>query len=489
MKPRIFIGSSVEGLTAAYSVQQNLTHDAEITVWDQGVFELSKTTIESLMNVLKQSDFGIFIFSPDDISKIRNKENSVIRDNVLFEFGLFVGKLSRERVFFIIPSGSDFHLPTDLLGVTPGVYDPNREDKSLQAAMGPVSHQIRLQIKKIGLVNPLEEVSEEPLYDTEKDSTNELKEDYWREIFIEKNYIRAIELIEKEKETEKDKIKLLEKEVWIAYCKLNTNEIEGYELINKLLKENTENSGLHNGVATILSWYKDYDKAYEVLNDAISRFTENSKIVVKLAGLYKENHDEELAEELLLRYSDANKIDILFEYFELLESQKRYVEARDIIHRAYILKPKDEKIRFSYAKLAIEIDENEVAIFLLDGLVKEFPSNISYLGYLSNCSINLMLYDIGMTMCKKASELAEEKQEWLILNIGNMLKNKGFYTESNIYFEKGLELDKNSDYGHDRLSASLKSIQEEKDKAKKLITDGKKKLKEYEVSTSNPRIS
>ena len=74
MKPRIFIGSSVEGLTAAYSVQQNLTHDAEITVWDQGVFELSKTTIESLMNVLKQSDFGIFIFSPDDISKIRNKE-------------------------------------------------------------------------------------------------------------------------------------------------------------------------------------------------------------------------------------------------------------------------------------------------------------------------------------------------------------------------------------------------------------------------------
>jgi tetratricopeptide (TPR) repeat protein len=489
MKPKIFIGSSVEGLTAAYSIQQNLTHDAEITVWDQGVFELSKTTIESLMNVLEQSDFGIFIFSPDDISKIRNKENSVIRDNVLFEFGLFVGKLSRERVFFIIPTGSDFHLPTDLLGVTPGVYDSNREDKSLQAAMGPVSHQIRLQIKKIGLVNPLEEISEEPLYDTEKDSTSESNEDFWLEIFIEKNYLRAIELLEKEKKTEKDKIKLLEKEVWLAYCKLNTNEIEGYTLIDKLLKENSENSGLHNSVSLILAWYKDYDKAYEILNDAISRFEDNSKIVVKLAELYKENHDEELAEELLLKYSNTNKIDIMLEYFDLLESQKRLIEARDIIHRAYILKPKDEKIRFLYAKLAIDINENEVAIFLLDSLVKEFPSNISYLGYLSNCSINLMLYDIGMTMCKKANELAEEKQDWLILNIGNMLKNKGFYTESNIYFERGLELNKNSDYGHDRLSASLKYIQEEKDKAKKMISDGKKKLKEYLINLSDKASS
>jgi len=112
MKPRIFIGSSVEGLSVAYAIQQNLTHDAEVTVWDQGVFELSSTTIESLMSILDSSDFGVFIFSDDDIAMMRNEEKNVVRDNVLFEFGLFIGKLSKERVYFVIPSSKELHLPT-----------------------------------------------------------------------------------------------------------------------------------------------------------------------------------------------------------------------------------------------------------------------------------------------------------------------------------------------------------------------------------------
>ncbi len=78
----------------------------------------------------------------------RQKESLSIRDNVLFELGLFIGKLSRDRVFFIIPEKTDLHIPTDLLGVTPGKYDPNREDKSFQAATGPnvIKYVIKLSV-------------------------------------------------------------------------------------------------------------------------------------------------------------------------------------------------------------------------------------------------------------------------------------------------------------------------------------------------------
>lgn len=86
MKPSIFVGSSVESIDTAYAIQENLEHDAEVTVWTQGIFDLSKYTLDALVDQLDESDFGVFVFSPDDVARIRGKTVATARDNIVFEF-------------------------------------------------------------------------------------------------------------------------------------------------------------------------------------------------------------------------------------------------------------------------------------------------------------------------------------------------------------------------------------------------------------------
>lgn len=98
---RVFVGSSREGLKYAYAIQENLDHDAEVTVWSQGIFEPSKTTIESLEQQLDKFDFAIFVFTGDDGLAYRGQAFDAVRDNVIFELGMSMGKLGRNRSYVI----------------------------------------------------------------------------------------------------------------------------------------------------------------------------------------------------------------------------------------------------------------------------------------------------------------------------------------------------------------------------------------------------
>ncbi|MBI3249576.1 MAG: nucleotide-binding protein [Deltaproteobacteria bacterium] len=152
MKPRVFVGSSTESLDIANSIHENLEHNAEVTIWTQGIFELSKSSLDSLLGTLDAFDFGVFVFSPDDISVIHGKEHATVRDNIVFELGLFIGRLGKERNFIVLPRGHEetLHLPTDLLGLTPALYEPNRQDGNLCAALGPACSKLSKAFTGLG---------------------------------------------------------------------------------------------------------------------------------------------------------------------------------------------------------------------------------------------------------------------------------------------------------------------------------------------------
>lgn len=154
-KPRVFIGSSTESLASAEAIQENLEHATIPVVWTQGIFDVSTYTLESLLNTLGDTDFAIFVFAPDDVVLIRDVVNSVVRDNVLYELGLFTGHLGRNRTFIVMPRGvKDFRLPTDLLGITTVTYDPVRLDKNPVAALGTACTKIKRAIQKAQAESP-----------------------------------------------------------------------------------------------------------------------------------------------------------------------------------------------------------------------------------------------------------------------------------------------------------------------------------------------
>jgi 8-oxo-dGTP pyrophosphatase MutT (NUDIX family) len=156
MHPRIFIGSSTEAKSCAVAIQANLQGSpswCECTVWDQAGFPFTQSILDGLLAATQAYDFAIFVLSNDDILRIRDQTLGVTRDNVIFELGLFMGALGRDRVFILKEDrgGGDLRIPSDILGIKTGVFSSERGDKNLRAALGPTAEDIRNHILDIGV--------------------------------------------------------------------------------------------------------------------------------------------------------------------------------------------------------------------------------------------------------------------------------------------------------------------------------------------------
>lgn len=159
-RPRVFIGSSKEGLRIAEFIQLGLYDEVEAVIWRQGVFGLSDITFESLEQAAREFDFAVLVLTPDDVRWKRGRQKSIPRDNLLFELGLFMGSMGRERTFIVRPGDEPLDLPSDLVGIIAATYVA-RSAADLAAAMGPVCTQIKSTIRQsLGMPDPARPGSE-----------------------------------------------------------------------------------------------------------------------------------------------------------------------------------------------------------------------------------------------------------------------------------------------------------------------------------------
>lgn len=121
-KPRIFLGSSGKQKKLLDALTRGLEDVARVEPWTSS-FNPGTTTIERLLELVREVDFAAFVFARDDWTGAAPASDAAAgpgqaspRDNVVFEAGLFGGVLGMRRTFILHASGAK--LPSDLLGLT-----------------------------------------------------------------------------------------------------------------------------------------------------------------------------------------------------------------------------------------------------------------------------------------------------------------------------------------------------------------------------------
>lgn len=119
----IFMGSSSEATDFMEEIAVKLEElDTQPLLWNEtgkGIFIPGTNTIDALLAITKRVGAAIFIFNADD--KTWNDKSALetldtVRDNVLFEYGLFMGALGKEKVCFICKNQPK--VASDLKGIT-----------------------------------------------------------------------------------------------------------------------------------------------------------------------------------------------------------------------------------------------------------------------------------------------------------------------------------------------------------------------------------
>ncbi len=151
-KIRVFIISSAEALHVGRMVRNAFQHDTDAiiaTLWTDDVFKVANYTLQDLEAQIDDSDFAVAIAHADDLTESRGKPWPSPRDNVIFELGLFMGRLGRERAILMEPREEKVKLPSDMSGIMtiPYKYEVGKDTAALMAPACDALRQHVLRLK------------------------------------------------------------------------------------------------------------------------------------------------------------------------------------------------------------------------------------------------------------------------------------------------------------------------------------------------------
>lgn len=155
---KLFIASSSMYLNYAYALKDSLNESLQsfslkvrCALWkDDDVFLPGHSVWETLVKL--NPAYAIALVTPDDKAQIKGSDYVIARDNVIFEYGLFVGKLGRDKTFFVAPDNEpNLQVMSDLSGVVPIPYpfSPGADVRQAKRDLVDAVHRISQRIHRL----------------------------------------------------------------------------------------------------------------------------------------------------------------------------------------------------------------------------------------------------------------------------------------------------------------------------------------------------
>jgi hypothetical protein len=125
---RVFIGSATEDLPIVDVIAESLRNiaKASVTPWTEDKFRKpGRYFLDDLIKATSTFDFAVLIFGPSDETLSRGERQRAPRDNVVFELGLFMSQIDRDRSFVVAPRTwkTNLKILSDLKGFNLIEYD------------------------------------------------------------------------------------------------------------------------------------------------------------------------------------------------------------------------------------------------------------------------------------------------------------------------------------------------------------------------------
>jgi hypothetical protein len=139
MKPKVFIASSSYQSSELQAIAAGLAEVAEPSPWIDGQSELGVNLLDWVATKAAECSFGVFVFGRDP--RWQNQVNG----NVLFEYGVFVGRHGAGRCFIV--NSEQVEVPVDLAGITTARYSTEAFEQDGRGALDGAVNKIKQSMR------------------------------------------------------------------------------------------------------------------------------------------------------------------------------------------------------------------------------------------------------------------------------------------------------------------------------------------------------